>query len=94
MTFVNHLRGYQYIYTSSAKKDLKKINKHDVKKIDSKLKSLVSGNQDLDVKKLVDMRYSRFRLRVGDYRVIYEVYDNKILVLVVGVGHRKDVYRS
>lgn len=35
-----------------------------------------------------------YRLRVGDYRVIYEVQKDKLLVLVIRIGHRKDVYRS
>lgn len=34
-----------------------------------------------------------YRIRVGDYRVIYEISDNIILVTVVSVGHRKDVYK-
>lgn len=35
-----------------------------------------------------------YRLRVGDYRVIYEVHDKDLVVIVVRVGHRKDVYRN
>lgn len=34
-----------------------------------------------------------YRLRVGDYRVIYEIHDEQILVIVVNVGHRRDVYK-
>ena len=34
-----------------------------------------------------------YRIRVGDYRIIYEIEDNIILVTVVSVGHRKDVYK-
>jgi mRNA interferase RelE/StbE len=36
---------------------------------------------------------NRYRLRVGDYRVIYEVSNGQLIILVVGVGHRRDVYR-
>lgn len=35
-----------------------------------------------------------FKLRVGDYRIIYKVFNNEILVLVIGVGHRRDVYKK
>lgn len=35
----------------------------------------------------------RWRIRVGDYRVIYEVHDQRVLVLVVRVGHRREMYR-
>jgi len=35
----------------------------------------------------------RWRIRIGDYRVVYEIHSNVLLVLVVAVGHRKDIYR-
>ena len=34
-----------------------------------------------------------YRIRVGDYRVVYEVHEDMVLILVLRVGHRKDVYR-
>lgn len=37
---------------------------------------------------------NRYRLRVGDYRILYEPYDDRLVVLVVGVGHRREVYRE
>jgi mRNA interferase RelE/StbE len=35
----------------------------------------------------------RWRLRVGDYRVVYEIHDDELLVLVIRIGHRREVYR-
>lgn len=35
-----------------------------------------------------------YRIRIGDYRLIYQIQDSVLLVLVVGVGHRRDVYRK
>ena len=43
------------------------------------------------VKKLVGSKY--FRLRVGDYRVIMDIIDNKLIIHIVEVGHRKKVYK-
>lgn len=35
-----------------------------------------------------------FRIRVGDYRVIYAVYDDRLLIVVIDVGHRREIYRE
>lgn len=94
MIFINQLKGYHYVYSNSAKKDLRKVNKNDATKIDKKLKLLVSGSIDLDIKKLTGYKDPQYRLRVGDYRVIYKIYEDKIIVLIINIKHRKDVYRG
>jgi mRNA interferase RelE/StbE len=48
---------------------------------------------DANVRKLSGYA-DRYRLRVGDYRVIYEVMDGQLVILVVGVGHRREIYRA
>lgn len=48
---------------------------------------------DADVKKLAGYD-DRYRLRVGDYRVIYEISDRQLVVLVIGVGHRREIYKA
>lgn len=48
---------------------------------------------DANVRKLAGYQ-DRYRLRVGDYRVIYDVIDAEIVILVVGVGHRREIYRG
>ena len=35
-----------------------------------------------------------YRIRIGNYRIIYEIYDQKLVILLIHVGHRKDVYRK
>jgi mRNA interferase RelE/StbE len=48
---------------------------------------------DADIKKLAG--YSdRYRLRVGDYRIIYEIIDAQLIILIVGVGYRREAYRA
>ena len=47
---------------------------------------------DADIKKLSGYA-DRYRLRVGDYRVIYEIADEQLIILIVGVGHRREAYR-
>ena len=48
---------------------------------------------DANVKKL-DGYQDRYRLRVGDYRIIYDVTDAELVILIVGVGHRREIYRG
>ena len=48
---------------------------------------------DTNVKKLTGYE-DRYRLRVGNYRVIYDVTDKQLVILVVGVGHRREIYRA
>jgi mRNA interferase RelE/StbE len=49
--------------------------------------------EDANIKKLTGYQ-DRYRLRVGGYRVIYEVIDGQLVILVVGVGHRREIYRN
>jgi mRNA interferase RelE/StbE len=48
---------------------------------------------DANVKKLAGYD-DRYRLRIGDYRVIHEVIEEQLVILVVGVGHRREIYRA
>jgi mRNA interferase RelE/StbE len=48
---------------------------------------------DASIKKLAGYE-DRYRLRVGDYRVIYGVMDGQLVILMVGVGHRREIYRA
>ena len=48
---------------------------------------------DADINKLTGYT-DRYRLRVGDYRVIYEIADEQLIILIVGVGHRREAYRA
>ena len=57
-----------------------------------RIDSLVENPRPQGIKKLAGEE-DLYRLRVGDYRVIYQIQEKRLIVLVVGVGHRADVYR-
>jgi len=59
------------------------------KKID-----LLSANPHLHGSKKLDEKYDFYRIRIGDYRVVYQIQDKALLILIVKVGHRRDIYRS
>jgi mRNA interferase RelE/StbE len=82
----------EIIFTHSAFRQLKKLDKKIQKRIIKKLKFFASQKNPLQfAEPLRDRRFGQFRFRIGDYRVIFDVEKEKIIILKV--GHRKDIYR-
>ncbi|MCK5107400.1 MAG: type II toxin-antitoxin system RelE/ParE family toxin [Nanoarchaeota archaeon] len=77
-------------FTSESKKFLKKLHKTDKTRIISTIERCRIRPYS-HVKKLVSSKY--FRLRVGDYRVILNIIDNKLIIIVIEIGHRKNIYK-
>jgi len=77
----------------SAAKALKKIPKADQKRIADKIDSLAEDLPNPDTTKMKGNNPFH-RIRVGDYRIIYEIQEDVLLILVVKIGHRKDIYRN
>lgn len=94
MTFINHLKDYKLSYSSQAQKFIKKLDKKTATHIYNKLEQLIKGDENLDVKKLNGSLDLQFRLRVGDFRIIYEVSEHEVIVYVIGIGHRKEIYKG
>ena len=80
---------YQIIISEKALKQIEKLEISIKERIFASLEKIRFRPESF-VKKLVGM--PGYRLRVGDYRVILDIEKNKLLVLVVKVGHRKNVY--
>jgi len=74
-----------------AQKQLMKLDKKLIPVIKDAIADLENNPRPYGYKKLKGE--DAYRIRVGDYRVIYEIEDDIILVTVVSVGHRKDVYK-
>lgn len=81
--------------TGDAKKTLRKLDRQVARRITGFLKERVqgSGNPRLLGKALHASLDDYWAYRVGDYRLICEIRDDVLLVLVVEIGHRSDVYR-
>lgn len=81
---------YRIRFLPSVRKDLRGIPKTTVHRILETIDQLAENPRPPDCKKLTGL--DLFRIRVGVYRIIYEVSDDKVIVVVVKVGHRRDVY--
>ena len=84
--------SYRVELTRSAEKELRRMERSQVPTIYRALERLSSDPRPHGVKKLsgADRTY---RIRVGDYRVVYEIENDALVVLVIRVTHRKDAYR-
>ncbi len=84
--------AYQVELTRSAEKDLRRIDRSQTATIYSALERLEQEPRPLGVKKLVGSNRT-YRVRVDDYRMVYEIEDDVLVVLVIRIAHRKGVYR-
>lgn len=84
--------SYRVELTRSAEKDLRRIDRSRVSLVYAALEELSRDPRPPGVKKLACAEQT-YRTRVGDYRIVYEVEDAVLLVLVIRIAHRKDVYR-
>jgi mRNA interferase RelE/StbE len=86
------MASYELAFRKSVAKDLRALPKQDVKRIIQRIHSLADDPRPAGCEKLSSLE--RYRVRQGLYRIIYEIDDQRLIVLVVKVGHRRDIYRS
>jgi mRNA interferase RelE/StbE len=82
---------YRVIIRKSVSKDMRGIPKTDARRIVAAIESLADAPRPQGAKKLSGQE--RYRLRQGNYRILYEIEDDRLIVCVVRVGDRRDVYR-
>lgn len=75
----------------SAQKRLAKIDRQDQAAVLSAIRNLADTPRPIGCKRLSGR--PAWRLRIGNYRIIYEIYDDRLIILVISVGHRSEVYR-
>ena len=86
------MASYSLLIKKSVVKDLRSIPNKDVKRILSCIESLGDNPRGEGCIKLSGQEY--YRIRRGLYRIIYEINDTKLIVMVIKVAHRSDVYKS
>lgn len=73
-------------------KSMKRLPKRELRRIKKKIDALAENLPDPATTKMKGNN-TFHRIRVGDYRIVYEIHENRLVILVVKVGHRKDVYK-
>lgn len=85
------MASYDLQFLPSVKKDLRQIPKGELKKILARMESLCDDPRPPGCTKLSGMDY--YRVRQGDCRIVYEIQDGRLIILVIKVRHRRDIYR-
>jgi mRNA interferase RelE/StbE len=85
--------AYMVEVTSRARKNLREVPAGIQRKLIRRMEGLAENPRPAGAKKLQGLE-DTYRIRVGDYRVVYEIKDDELVVLVIRVRHRRDVYRG
>ncbi len=80
-------------WKKSAVKELKKLDKKQIIKIINAVELLSDNPTANNCKKLIGSEHI-YRIRIGDYRIIYSIESNLLLIEIIKIGHRKDIYKK
>ena len=86
------MANYKILIKSSAVKELAKLPKKDIQRITSKIKSLSADPRPHGCEKL--SAQERYRIRQGNYRIVYSIEDAILVVYVIKIAHRSVVYKK
>ena len=83
--------SYRIEVAPSAVRQLRKLERVAQRRVQAAIELLANEPRPDGANKLVGVD-GEWRVRTGDYRIVYDIHDNVLLVLVVAVGHRRDIY--
>ncbi len=86
------MTNYAVEFTKSAQKELKKLPAQTRLRISKSIYKLSDNPRTGKVRPMVGIK--SWRLRVGDFRVVYDIQDKKLIILIIKVGHRREIYRK
>ena len=86
------MASYELVFKQSVAKDLRSLPREDVARILKRVEALREDPRGEGCIKL--SAQERYRVRQGVYRIIYEIRENELIVMVVKIGHRSAVYKS
>jgi len=85
---------YTLVFLGIAQKEFKKLDFVVQKKIKTKLETLCTNPKTLqnNIKALKGQYQGKFRLRINQYRVIFQIKDKELIITIIRIGHRKEIY--
>ena len=86
------MAAYKIYFKKSVLKDIKSIPYKDMRRIMKRIESLSKNPRPPGHEKLSDQ--DLYRIRQGNYRIVYSIKDNILTVWVIKIGHRRDIYRK
>lgn len=86
------MAAYRIEIKRSAAKELERIPPKDRDRIAEKIRSLSSDPRPTQAKKLSGEE--KYRIRQGDYRILYQIQEDIVMIVIVKIGHRRDVYKK
>ena len=86
------MASYKVLIKRSAAKELEAVPLKDRRRLVRRIEGLATNPRPVGGQKLSGEE--KYRLRQGDYRILYEISDEELVVTVVRIGHRRDVYRE
>ena len=86
------MESYRVKIKNSATKEIEAVRPSDRRKIIDRIRTLAANPRPPGAKRLSGEQ--KYRIRQGDYRILYQIIDDIITVVVVRVGHRREVYRK
>ena len=84
---------YKIEWKHSAKKELKRLNRKDIPRIIEAVENLSIDPYPIGNRKIQGCK-QLYRIRVGNYRIVYSVKNKILLIEIIRVGHRKDIYKK
>jgi mRNA interferase RelE/StbE len=84
--------SYQIEIKPSASKELEKLPRQIIPRIVAAIRELAINPYPQGVKKLTGFEHT-YRIRVGDYRILYNSYEDRLVIEIIRVRHRKEAYR-
>lgn len=85
------MAAYELVFRKSAAKELRSVPKGDLQRILKRIEGLTDNPRPAEAEKLTG--YDLYRVRQGAYRIVYELADDRLIVTIVRIAHRRNVYR-